>query len=282
MDGQEMDYVKQRVNTVGNKDGETELPYTTIIINNFEILVMMDTGATLKIIDEVTYSRMRDKPKLKKTRVRLFSYKCSISISLIGEFKAMVTCIKRSVEAAFVVLKGWAKCLIAYKTLKELGVIQKVNNFESDNVPAITVDQLMRHFPSVFTKKLGEFKKYEISLQIDEKVKSTFMKLRRIPYAMRDSMTECINELIEATSWLLPALAVKKKDGSLRLVVVGSHTKLAFKRTRYLIPTIEEITAEIDTAFVFSKIDVRKAFHQLVLAESSRYITTLSIDEMND
>ena len=62
----------------------------------------------------------------------------------------------------------------------------------------------------------------------------------------------------------------------------GSHTKLAFKRTRYLIPTIEEITAEIDTAFVFSKIDVRKAFHQLVLAESSRYITTLSIDEMND
>jgi hypothetical protein len=58
--------------------------------------------------------------------------------------------------------------------------------------------------------------------------------------------------------------------------VDGSHTKLAFKRTRYLIPTIEEITAEIDTAFVFSKIDVRKAFHQLVLAESSRYITTLS------
>ena len=64
-------------------------------------------------------------------------------------------------------MKRSAKCLIGYKTLKELGVIQIVNNFESDNVPAITVDQLMRSFPSVFGNKLGKFKKYEISLLID-------------------------------------------------------------------------------------------------------------------
>jgi hypothetical protein len=99
---------------------------------------------------------------------------------------------------------------------------------------AVTVEQLKRRFPSVFTDKLGKFKRYEINLQIDENVKPTFMRHRRVPYSMRDSMTKCINELLQAdviepatgpTSWLLPALAVKKRDGSMRLVVDGSHTK---------------------------------------------------------
>ena len=62
------------------------------------------------------------------------------------------------------------------------------------------------------------------------------MKHRRVPYSMRDAMTKCIIELFEAdviepatgpTSWLLPALADKKRDGSMRLVVDGSHTKVA-------------------------------------------------------
>jgi hypothetical protein len=284
-DEHEVHYVNRRVNMIHGVDDE-EFPYTVIKINKHEISVMMDTGASLNIIDEVTYHRMgADKPKLSKSRVRLFGYNSDVAIPIVAEFKTIINCKKKSIEAIFVIVKGTAKRLIGYKTLKELGVMQIINNLGGDVYNAVTVDQMKRRFPGVFTDKLGKFKRYEINLQIDENVKPTFMRHRRVPYSMRDSMTKCINELLQAdviepatgpTSWLLPALAVKKRDGSMRLVVDGSHTKLAIQRTRYVIPTIEEVTAEIDSACIFSKLDVRKAFHQLVLAEPSRYITTFS------
>ena len=284
-DDHEVHYVNHRVNMIRGVD-DNELPYTVIKINNHDISVMMDTGASLNIIDEATYYRMgADKPKFSKSRIRLFGYNSNVAIPIVGEFKTLITCKKKSIEAQFVIVKGTAKCLIGYRTLKELGVIQIINNLGGDVYNAVTVDQLKKRFPSVFTDKLGKFKRYEVNLQIDETVKPTFMRHRRVPYSMRDAMTKCINELLQAdviepatgpTSWLLPSLAVKKRDGSMRLVVDGSHTKLAIQRTRYVIPTIEDITAEIDSACVFSKLDVRKAFHQLVLAEPSRYITTFS------
>ena len=96
------------------------------------------------------------------------------------------------------IVKGTAKCLIGYRTLKELGVIQIINNLGGDVYNAVTVDQLKKRFPSVFTDKLGKFKRYEVNLQIDETVKPTFMRHRRVPYSMRDAMTKCFNELLQA------------------------------------------------------------------------------------
>jgi hypothetical protein len=41
-------------------------------------------------------------------------------------------------------------------------------------------------------------------------------------------------------------------------------------------PTIDEILAKMNNAKYFSKLDLNQAFHQITLAEESRYITTFS------
>ena len=67
-----------------------------------------------------------------------------------------------------------------------------------------------------------------------------------------------------------------KKDGTVRICVDMRKANQAIKRVRYLIPTVEEISQELNGAKFFSKLDLAQAYHQLELDESSRFITTFS------
>ena len=50
----------------------------------------------------------------------------------------------------------------------------------------------------------------------------------------------------------------------------------AILRTRHVTPTLDELITRFNGATIFSKIDLRSGYHQLVLHPSSRYITTFS------
>ncbi len=50
----------------------------------------------------------------------------------------------------------------------------------------------------------------------------------------------------------------------------------AVRRTRYPTKTIEDLVYLVNGARVFSKLNIRKAFHQLELAEESRHLTTIT------
>ena len=50
----------------------------------------------------------------------------------------------------------------------------------------------------------------------------------------------------------------------------------AILRTRYVTPTIDELICDLRAATVFSKVDLRAGYHQLVLDPSSRPITTFA------
>ena len=50
----------------------------------------------------------------------------------------------------------------------------------------------------------------------------------------------------------------------------------AIKRVRHPIPTVDDVSFELNGAQCFSKLDLSQAYHQLELEEESRYITTFS------
>jgi hypothetical protein len=54
----------------------------------------------------------------------------------------------------------------------------------------------------------------------------------------------------------------------------------AIKRTRHVIPTVEELRHHLNGAKIFSKLDLTNGFHQLELDEESKGITTFSTHEM--
>ena len=50
----------------------------------------------------------------------------------------------------------------------------------------------------------------------------------------------------------------------------------AIIRERYLIPTVDEVLHDLNGSTVFSKLDIKWAFHQVELSETSRPITTFA------
>ena len=48
----------------------------------------------------------------------------------------------------------------------------------------------------------------------------------------------------------------------------------AIVRERHPIPTVEELLYDLHRSTVFSKIDLKWGFHQILLSEESRHVTT--------
>ena len=62
----------------------------------------------------------------------------------------------------------------------------------------------------------------------------------------------------------------------MRLCVDMRQANQAIVRERHLMPTLDDVINDLNGSVVFSKIDLQKSYHQLVLSESSRYITMFS------
>ena len=60
-----------------------------------------------------------------------------------------------------------------------------------------------------------------------------------------------------------PVLFVKKKDGSLRFYINYRRLNTISKKDRYPLPLIKETLARISKAKIFTKIDIRQAFHRI-------------------
>ena len=76
------------------------------------------------------------------------------------------------------------------------------------------------------------------------------------------------------TSWVSPVLVVPKQNGDIRLCVDMRQANKAIVREQHPIPTVDEILYKINGSEVFSKLDLRLGYHQIVLEEKSRDITT--------
>ena len=78
------------------------------------------------------------------------------------------------------------------------------------------------------------------------------------------------------TSWLNPFVPVPKLDRYIRLCLGMHQANKAIARERHIIPKIKDILPELHGACVFSKIDLRERYHQIMLYENSRDITSFA------
>ena len=72
------------------------------------------------------------------------------------------------------------------------------------------------------------------------------------------------------------AVVVPKADGDVRVCVDMRRANEAIIRERHPIPTVEELLHDLTGSTVFSKIDRKWGFHQILLSEDSRHITTFA------
>ena len=262
---------KQHVGTIGKKT-----PKVTVKINGVKCNMLVDTGASVNILDNKTYQKIGS-PKLQKKNIsQLYPYGGSQPLKVRGSCQLTIETSNKIDTYKFYVVSGNHGALIGYTSATELEMIKIINK----------VKQPQENYPGLF-KGVGKLKDTKVKIHIDTSIKPVARRHIRTPFHLRDKVGEEIEKLLkedviekvegEPTPWISPIVAVPKKNqNEIRVCVDMREPNKAILRERHLMPTVEELIHDLNGAKVFSKLDLRNGYHQLELENSSRYVTCFS------
>ncbi len=104
-----------------------------------------------------------------------------------------------------------------------------------------------------------------------------------ISFSVQGKFMEELDSLLSAgiiepsqSEWSSPPIPVKKKDGSIRIVVDYRKLNSVTIPMPFYMPSTEEIISSLGNAKVMSKLDLARGFHQVPVEEASHDLTTFS------
>ena len=125
--------------SVKNKGNPTTK--TTICINSLIVNFIVDTGATVDVIDSKTYDRLQSSVKLSKSTTKIFAYGSDKPLFLKGQFQEALESDKRFTNSVIHVVEGSSGNLLSAKTAQDLGLIQLVNKVTEIDTEETEVDR---------------------------------------------------------------------------------------------------------------------------------------------
>ena len=271
------------VNDVNEQVMNVSFPKFKVQLLDVPVQMIADTAASCSIVDECTYDKLLAKkfPLGRKSNVK--PYGCS-TIQSKGSFQTTVSFQDRSVEERFHVMPGNNGCLLSLKASQALQLVQ-LSDHVVNKIENQYLSQIRNKFPSVLSG-VGLMKDYKVKLHVDSSVKPVAQPHRRIPFHLRKKVEDKLKSLQEAdiiepvtgpTPWVSPIVVVPKRNSEeIRICTDMRQANKAIIRERHITPTLKEIQARVNGSQVFSKIDLRSGYNQLLLDENSRYITTFS------
>jgi hypothetical protein len=130
------------------------------------------------------------------------------------------------------------------------------------------------HFETTLIKRISSTK-FERNLFLDPKRSWGSYRDCLLKALEKEDVIERVPEN-EATPWVSPIVVVPKKDGRVRICVDMRQANEAICRVWHPIPTVNDVSFALNGAQYFTKLDLSQAYHQLVLDQESRFITTFS------
>lgn len=177
--------------------------------------------------------------------------------------------------------------------VKDLGILVNDRKDPTPPIPAEErrrIDNVVTRYDEVF-KGTGLLKNEEIKFHIDETVAPASAPYRPVPLAYRDAVSQHLEELRQADKiedvdpsedcpWISNVVITHKKQaGQIRMNIDMQQPNRAIKRTKTHVQTVQEMRHMLKKATRFSELDMKHGFHQVALAEDSRYISTFRTHE---
>ena len=268
-----------------NTQNSTKHPTVMANIHNTPTTFLIDTGASVNIMNAKTFDNLTNKPNLETASTLIYAFGSDIPLPVIGVFQTDITYKTNTTNASFYVIDSdskHTKNLLSSQTAQNLNIIKFAF---SSTTPSIPPQSLPTEYPQLFDDNMGKIKDVQIKLHIDQSVQPITQRHRRVPFHVRKDVEnelkrlenlDVIEKVEGPTPWVSPIVTVPKKTGGVRICVDMREANVAIKREKHPMPTIDELISDLNESTVFSKLDLSNAYHQLELEESSRYITTFS------
>lgn len=242
-----------------------------VTVNGHPLRAKIDSGADVTVVGEDFAGKP---PRLLQAEDLKGPNKKSLDV--LGKFKAAVEWQGKVSEETIYVVRDLQMPLLGMPAIESLGMVRFLNDVSHNR------SRYESMCPEVF-QGLGTIQgEHRIQLKPDAEPFAVSTP-RRIPFPMRPGVekelqrleaTGIIRKVHGPTDWCAPIVPVQKPSGDIRICVDLTKLNVSVRRERHIMPTVEEVLANIDEAKFFSKLDANSGFHQIVLSPESQELTT--------
>lgn len=279
-------------------------------VNGIPTEMDVDSGSQLNVFDKRQYSQLQQKDpeafqlQENKTKVRTLSGLVKTRGCFRAEFESPNG---EKITAKAIVVEGYMKSppLMSRIVATKLGYL-KIDKWARLNQQNFIRTVLEEKLSPDVTEILGRHAKVfqgiglmkdpstdvplEATFYLKKDAKPVCQKPRKVPFHLEEALKESLEKLKEegivenvpekeAITWCSP-LVVQPKPKNPKEVRVAIDLRVAnaqMERTRCVqAPIAEDFINEFKDCKVFSKLDMNAAYHQVMLDEKSRKITTFS------
>lgn len=272
-----------QIYTMGGQASATrKQPYhATVMLNNKTHVMEVDSGAACSLISEHTYDTLwPDQPPPIHKDSSVLKQWSQAELRVRGKIFAKVHYQGRELTLPLLIVQGQGTSLMGRDWFDALGIsMMGVHHVHSQSIESILTE-----YAEVF-QEMGASRTPPISIDIDPAASPMFFKARSVPFALRARLDEELDKLVaqgvfepvRTSRWATPIVPVAKKDGSLR--ICGDYrctVNRVVKPDVYPIPTVAELFSRLAGGVIFSKLDLKQAYQQLVLDDAAAELLTIN------
>ena len=255
------------VQTVGQS---AACPYYSVWIGGQEVKMLVDTGSGVSIIPAAMYEELFSQFPLQEGR-KLSQWNGS-GIRVLGKMTADVTGAQS--------LAVPAELYVAEGNIPIMG-----RDLQRQLAVTVSHGSVVCHLQD---QELPAIRGFVHKVRLQPGATPAPARLRSLPYAVREEVSNHLRQLeaqgvIERVScgsspYLSPIVTVRKRGGQLRICLDLTEINKVIVANGYPIPEMQEMLDKLRGAKVMSKLDMKSAYHQLELHESSRNLTAFVHD----
>lgn len=290
--------------------------YASVKKQNLHINGLIDTGATISLINVHLYDQLKTMPDIVKPRVSTLHYvtladgskgkvlgECEINIQVADKQGNMLFAIMSGHESMILGTDFMLKFKLQIHSSKQQWWLfessikhkMKIRKFPREKINS-SICNLQPEEQTLLNKFLNEeFKKLEVvepglTPLITHKIEmidSTPIKQK--PYPKSEAMTKIIHDEVErllskgyiipkAGNWASPPIVVPKHHGKHRLCIDYRKINANTKKSAYPLPNMLRILRSLHDAAYISTIDLSEAFHQIAMDKDSQQYTAFVVE----
>ena len=247
-------------------------------------VLQIDTGASVSALSVNHARRLFKGASVQPTTSQLFGVGRK-RLPVLGTLPATVTFDGRSADTEFFLIESSGdEAIMGLDLLRALQVTLHPATGEVDSVSISKGDkpepEAQPQPGELQNSPLPPVTGYCHHIVLKPDAKPARFPLRRLPMSVRSDVSTEIQRLlqqgviepVEASEWLSPLTATRKKNGQLRLCVDLRYPNTQIVSEVHPLPKIEDLQTQLQ-GVVFSKLDLTSAYHQLELHPDSRNVT---------